>query len=88
MTDSSNGPEANNANDLAKLQLKKEIIEEQMPRFWAFVSEAQDKHQQREEWEYEADNDAYSNDGSVIPDSIQEFAKQFLDSLNAILSKI
>jgi hypothetical protein len=56
-----------------KLELKKQIITEQMAQFWTFCQDAQEKY----------------NDGiRVIPDSVQEFSEKFFIGLRSVLEVI
>ena len=77
-----------NMDETAKLELKKKIVEEQMAKFWEFCHKAMEQYQEREDWERGDFSNDYSNDGRVIPDSVQEFSSTFLSRLTEMLKAI
>lgn len=56
-----------------KIELKKQVLAEQMPHYWDFLSKSQERY----------------NDGTrVIPDSVQEFSEVFFEGLEKVLRAI
>lgn len=64
-------------------KIKSEIIDREMNKFWQFANNALEKYQEREKWICENYN--YSNASKAVPDSIQNFANNFLNNLKSML---
>jgi hypothetical protein len=58
------------------IQIKKQIIDEQMAEFWKFCNGAMVNY------------DCCSRSSKVIPDSVQEFSAIFLENLTKLVNSI